>query len=74
MPFVALYALAFANAGGAKRIYLAGFDGYSRGDERQTEMARLLEQYAQTPGAAELVAVTPTGYPVAQSSVYDPRA
>lgn len=72
--YVALYAIAFANAGGAKRIYLAGFDGYPPGDERQTEMVRLLERYAETPGAAPLVAVTPTSYPVVQSSIYNPTA
>jgi 4-hydroxy 2-oxovalerate aldolase len=72
--FVALYAMAFANAGGAKRIYLAGFDGYPLGDNRQAEMIELLELYAATKGAAKLVAVTPTSYPVAQSSVYNPGA
>jgi 4-hydroxy 2-oxovalerate aldolase len=74
VAFVALYAIAFANAGGAKRIYLAGFDGYPLGDERQTEMIGLLELYASTPGVAELVAVTPTSYPVTHSSVYNPKA
>ncbi len=71
---VALYAIAFANAGGAKRIYLAGFDGFPLGDPRQVEMVTLLKQYADSPGAVELVAVTPTAYPVTQSSIYDPRA
>lgn len=72
--YVALYAIAFANAGGAKRIYLAGFDGFALGDSRQVEMVTLLEQYAATPGAVQLIAVTPTSYPVVQSSIYDPRA
>jgi 4-hydroxy 2-oxovalerate aldolase len=72
--YVALYAIAFANAGGAKRIYLAGFDGFPLGDPRQVEMVTLLKQYAESPGAIELVAVTPTAYPVIQSSIYDPRA
>jgi 4-hydroxy 2-oxovalerate aldolase len=72
--YVALYAIAFANAGGAERIYLAGFDGYPLGDPRQVEMVTLLEQYTATPGAVELIAVTPTAYPVTQSSIYDPRA
>jgi 4-hydroxy 2-oxovalerate aldolase len=71
---VALYAIAFACAGGAKRVYLAGFDGFPPGDERQAEMIKWLEQYAETPGAAQLIAVTPTTYPVVQSSVYNPKA
>jgi 4-hydroxy 2-oxovalerate aldolase len=70
---VALYAIAFANAGGAKRIYLAGFDGYPQGDQRHSDMVRMLEEYAQN-GTAELIAVTPSAYPVRQSSVYDPKA
>jgi hypothetical protein len=37
-------------------------------------MVTLLEQYTATPGAVELIAVTPTAYPVTQSSIYDPRA
>lgn len=66
------YGVAVACAGGARRILLAGFDGYSAGDPRQIEMVEVLECYARFGGAVQLVSVTPTTYPVQQSSIYSP--
>jgi 4-hydroxy 2-oxovalerate aldolase len=66
------YALALATAAGARRVLFAGADGYAAGDPRQDEMLQLLEDYASTPGGLDLVALTPTSYPIAQSSLYAP--
>jgi 4-hydroxy 2-oxovalerate aldolase len=66
------YAMAVAVAGGARRILLAGVDGYPAGDPRQEEMVEVLRAYEQLPGAVPLLAVTPSTYPVPQSSVYAP--
>ena len=66
------YALAAATAGGAKRILLAGLDGYAAGDARQERMLHLLKLYQGLGSARPLIAVTPTTYPVKQSSIYAP--
>lgn len=67
---VAAYALAVAASGKARRILLAGFDGYSADDPRTLEVNQLLEAYQRVPGAPELVAITPTRYQVPRSSIY----
>lgn len=66
------YALAFATAAGARRILLAGFDGYGAADPRQSEMVHILEAYQNLPRKVPLIAITPTTYPVQQSSLYAP--
>ena len=66
------YALAFATAAGARRILLAGFDGYGAGDSRQSEMVQILEAYQNLPNKVPLIAITPSTYPVQQSSIYAP--
>jgi 4-hydroxy 2-oxovalerate aldolase len=71
-PLVAAYALALATSAGARRIFLAGFDGFDAGDARQHEMAEVLTLYQSMPEACPLLAVTPSTYPVPQSSVYAP--
>lgn len=67
---VAAYALALANAAGAKKILLAGFDGYPPADARHKVMLEVLALYEKMPSSAPLMAITPTNYPVRQSSVY----
>lgn len=66
------YALAVAAAGGARRILLAGFDGYAADDPRQEEMTKIIRLYESTAAAAPVVALTPTSYPVAKSSLFAP--
>jgi 4-hydroxy 2-oxovalerate aldolase len=64
------YALAIASSGQAKQIYLAGFDGYSADDPRNTEMDELLSAYQQAPNALNLASITPTRYMIPTTSVY----
>lgn len=66
------YAIAAATAGGARRILLAGFDGYHAGDPRQEEMVEVLRAYEESGRAVPLIAITPSTYPVQQGSVYAP--
>ncbi|WP_208028130.1 aldolase catalytic domain-containing protein [Rhabdothermincola sediminis] len=66
------YAIAAATAGGARRILLAGFDGYRAGDPRQEEMVEVLRAYEESGRVVPLIAITPSTYPVQQSSVYAP--
>lgn len=67
---VVAYALAVATSGQARRILLAGFDGYGADDPRTQEMQTLLEYYQQAGQALPLTAITPTRYGLHTESVY----
>lgn len=67
---VAAYALAIAASGEAKRILLAGFDGYDAGDARNDEINQLFDAYQQLPSSPPMLAITPTRYQVPSSSIY----
>ncbi|KPQ01934.1 aldolase catalytic domain-containing protein [Marinobacter sp. HL-58] len=67
---VVAYALAIATSGCASRVLMAGFDGYGADDPRSREMQELIDLYQNTPGARELVSVTPTRYSVSTESIY----
>jgi 4-hydroxy 2-oxovalerate aldolase len=64
------YALAAANAGGAKQIYLVGFDGYAPHDPRQEVMSEILKCYQNTVGMIPVTSISPSLYPVPQKSLY----
>ena len=64
------YALAVLASGQAKRVLMAGFDGYGEDDPRNKEMNLVIKQYNEAPGAVPLMAVTPTRYDIVQRSVY----
>ncbi len=64
------YALAIANSGGAKKIYIAGFDGYDANDPKRREMDELLLLYQSLKKKVDLVSITPTKYKVKSISVY----
>lgn len=63
------YALASAVSGDAKRILLAGFDGYGAGDSRNDEMNYLLHRFIEA-SHNELLSVTPSVYEINQRSIY----
>ncbi len=67
---VVAYALAIATSGQATRILLAGFDGYGAEDPRNAEIDNLFTGYQKAEGALELLAITPTKYKIASTSVY----
>lgn len=67
---VAAYALSIATSGGAKKIFLAGFDGHGRGDPRTLEMQRILDIYRKNKPKTELISITPTCYNVEVKSIY----
>ena len=69
---VAGYAIALATVGGASRILLAGLDGFDHADPRQLSMSELLTVAQSQPGTPKVVSLTPTTYPVAESSLYAP--
>ncbi len=67
---VTAYALAVATSGNAKRILLAGLDGFSADDPRQSEMEDLLVKYQHTAGSLPLLSITPTRYSISTESIY----
>ncbi|MFP3344085.1 aldolase catalytic domain-containing protein [Halomonas sp. SIMBA_159] len=67
---VVAYALAVATSGQARKVVMAGFDGYGADDPRSQEMAQLFEQYQSTAQAVKIVAITPTRYGLHTESVY----
>jgi 4-hydroxy 2-oxovalerate aldolase len=67
---VICYALATITAGGARKIMMAGFDGYGADDPRNSEMNKLLQLYAANETSLELLSVTPSRYEVKSISIY----
>jgi len=64
------YALGIANSGKAKKIYIAGFDGYEAEDPKRREMDELFSLYQSLKKKSELESITPTKYKVKSVSVY----
>lgn len=69
-PLVISYVLAMAASGHARRILLAGFDGFSSEDPRRHEMEHVFKCYAAAEGTVPLVAVTPSVYDIPGTSIY----
>ena len=67
---VIAYALAVLSSGGAKKIYLAGFDGYGSDDPRRKEIDDILALYNSSSKVAPLVSITPTLYDLEILSIY----
>ncbi len=66
------YAIAVAISSGARRIMMVGFDGYPPGDPRQDEMIMLLEKLHNHKPDTQILAITPSTYPIIQRSIYEP--
>ena len=64
------YALAVLVAGKAKRILLAGFDGYGADDPRRKEVDHIFELFMSNFEHCPLLSVTPTRYQIPVASVY----
>lgn len=68
--YTVAYALSVATSGKAKRILLAGFDGYGQDDKRTKAVDNLFFTYIQAKNSRELIAVTPTTYSCKKTSIY----
>jgi len=69
---VLAFALAVVSRGNARRIYLAGFDGYGPGDPRTTEVKNLLSTYLDSTNSPPTFSITPTEYSITTLSIYSP--
>ncbi|MBM3545145.1 MAG: aldolase [Alphaproteobacteria bacterium] len=70
MRKVAPYALAIAAASNARRVFLAGFDGFAADDPRHQEMNTIFSLFRTAFPNMEIIALTPSSYDVSQSSIY----
>lgn len=61
---------AVISGGRAKRILMAGFDGYPAGDSRNDEMQNLLKLYASSNGNIPLLSIANTNYSIQSKSIY----
>ena len=59
-----------ASSGKAKKLLLAGFDGYSADDPRRIENDLIFQTHKDTDFAIDLLAVTPTLYNIESTSIY----
>jgi len=64
------YAIGIATSGKAKKIFLAGFDGYSADDPRRVEMDKMFNLYSQTNSKIPIFSITPTRYSINSISIY----
>jgi 4-hydroxy 2-oxovalerate aldolase len=64
------YALAIAASGKAKKILLAGFDGYGADDPRRKEIDNIFKLYSSAQQSIPFVSITPTRYEIPIQSIY----
>ena len=72
-PLALAYAICAATAGGAKKILLTGVDGYDLSDSRHLEVSDMFVKYTKCNSSVDIVAITPTNYPIIKSSLFDPN-
>ena len=64
------YALSIACSGKAKKILLAGFDGFPSDDPRRLEMDNTFELFRKYSNKIEIISVTSTKYNLKSVSIY----
>ena len=63
-PLAIAYALAITTQANAKKIYLAGFDGYSKSDTRQDEMNEIFNYYSKIRNKIKINMITKSSYKI----------
>ena len=71
-PLAIGYALGLAAAGGAKRIFTVGVDGYVLGDPRHDAVQHTLDAFSQWSAKVELASLTRTTLDIRQGSLFAP--
>ena len=69
-PLAFGYALGLCISAKVDRVFLVGFDGFAPDDSRQHQMLQLLRLAEPSCAAMEIIALTPTNYPIPQGSLY----
>jgi len=68
--YTVAYALSVATSGQAKRILLAGFDGYGSEDRRTKIIDNIFYLYSTNKKAKKILGITPSLYSFDIKSVY----
>ena len=68
--YTVAYALSVATSGQAKRILLAGFDGYGSEDRRTKIVDNIFYLYSTNKKAKKILGITPSSYSFDVKSVY----
>ena len=68
--YTVAYALSIAASGKAKKILLAGFDGYSGLDRRSKIVEEIFQSYFKSKGSIPAIAITPSAYKIEKKSIY----
>jgi len=68
--YTVAYALSIAASGRAKKILLAGFDGYQKTDRRSKIVDEIFFTYSSSQGSRPVIAVTPSSYNIKKKSIY----
>ena len=58
------YALGISTSGEAKKIYLAGLDGYNDNSPKKYEMDDLFQNYKLEAKSKKIISLTPTNYKI----------
>jgi 4-hydroxy 2-oxovalerate aldolase len=69
-PQLLAFSLLAALSGGARSVYLAGFDGYGAEDPRRALEQNLLNGIRKMYAEGRFVAITPTSFEIPQTSLY----
>jgi 4-hydroxy 2-oxovalerate aldolase len=69
-PQLLAFSLLAALSGGAKTVYLAGFDGYGAEDPRRALEQKLLNEIREMYVEGKFLAITPTNFEIPQTSLY----
>jgi len=69
-PQLLAFSLLAALSGGAKTVYLAGFDGYGPEDPRRALEQNLLNEIRGMYVEGRFLAITPTNFEIPQTSLY----
>ena len=72
-PLSLFYSISLATAGNAKKIFLAGIDGYDSNNLKQKDLIDMIAKYNSLKNAIQLNALTPTNLPLVQLSIFNPR-
>tara|TARA_B100000941_G_scaffold287181_1_gene261920 strand:- start:328 stop:1932 length:1605 start_codon:yes stop_codon:yes gene_type:complete len=68
--YTVAYALSIAASGKAKKIFLAGFDGYKKNDRRLRIIDEIFSSFQATKGARPIISITPSLYNIKKKSIY----
>ena len=67
--FAITYALGICSSGDAKKIFLAGLDGYNKDSPKKFEMDELFQIYKLETKAINISSLTPTNYKIKKISI-----